>query len=108
MIRAAQHEDVELAPTRKQQLVEAFRRAGRRGLTGAEMTRLVGVFWRLRLRELGGDGFVFHETPKRYGKGVFRWTLVSEPRPGTEDHEDTLFEPPPAPPSSAIGGDPEC
>ncbi len=52
--------------TRKQRLLEEFRRAGLRGLTGDEMERVVGAFWRLRLRELRDDGCVFCETPSRF------------------------------------------
>jgi hypothetical protein len=99
-----------LTVTRKQQLLEAFRTAGRRGLTAREMQREVGVMWRLRLGELRSDGYTFCDVPSRLQPGkTFRWVLVLEPRPdGDSDDVDDierLLDPPPSPPGNAIGGD---
>lgn len=96
--------------TQKERLLERFREAGLRGLTGAEMQRVCGVFWRLRLRELRDAGYVFNEIPSRYARGggrpVFRWTLCVEPRePAAEGDEPALFEPPAPPPASAVTGE---
>ncbi|MDP2712325.1 MAG: hypothetical protein Q8O56_13995 [Solirubrobacteraceae bacterium] len=102
--------------TRKEQLLDAFREAGKRGLTGLEMQGVVGVFWRLRLRELQDDGVVFREDASkvahpRGGRHIFRWVLVYEPPPAADDDDagtPALFEAPPPPPASAIGGEPPC
>jgi len=94
-----------LTVTRKQQLVESFRAAGLRGLTGSEMARLVGAFWRLRLRELRDDGYVFLEHDSRIRPGrIFRWVLVTEPAPDAIG-DDALFVPAPPPPGDAIYGE---
>lgn len=96
-----------LTVTRKQQLLEAFRTAGRRGLTAKEMQQVVGVMWRLRLGELRDDGCVFSEVPSQLHLGkTFRWVLVLEPRPDDDgsDVDERLFDPPPTP-RNAIGGD---
>lgn len=97
-----------LTMTRKQQLLDAFRTAGLRGLTGREMETVVGAFWKLRLRELRDDGCVFLEHRARFGRpGTFRWVLVREPAaagPG-DDVDDRLLDPPPAPPGNAIHGE---
>lgn len=100
-----------LTLTRKQQLLEAFREAGRRGLTGAEMAGVVGEMWRLRLRELQADGVLLLEHPSRTRPGtIFRWSLVSEHAlaPGDDGHL-ALFdagELRPAPGVSAVFGEP--
>lgn len=96
-----------LVVTRKQQLLEAFRRSGRRGLTAREMEQVVGMFWRLRLRELVDDGYRFAELrSRRQPSRVWRWALVSEPlEPGpVVDPQAVLFDPPASPPADAIGG----
>ncbi len=104
-------EDEVREKTRKQQLLEAFRDAGRRGLTGLEMQGIVGAFWRLRLRELCQDGYVFLEHPSRVRRGdgtvpTFRWSLVTEPAPEQQEPaEAPLLEPAPPPPGNAIFGD---
>lgn len=102
-----------LTLTRKEQLLEAFRDAGRRGLTAAEMEAVVGKMWRLRLRELGADGCFFCETPSKQRRGTtFRWALVSEHVPVAEDDAAPAlfavdeFDPPPPPPAPALFGDP--
>lgn len=80
--------------TRKEQLLEAFRDAGRRGLTGREMDATVGTMWRLRLRELAADGCVFleHESKTRPGT-TFRWSLVAELTPvAGDDATPALFD----------------
>lgn len=101
-------EDCHRERTRKQQLVDAFGVAGLRGLTGLEMQAAVGPLWRLRLRELCHDGFVFQEHASKVDASkTFRWVLVSEPAPGAcGDDEGVLLEPPPAAPANAIYGDP--
>lgn len=96
-----------LTVTRKQQLLKAFRTAGRRGLTAGEMQQAVGVLWRLRLSELRDDGCTFCEIPSRLHLGkTFRWVLVLEPRLNDETGEldERLFDLP-ATPSNAIDGD---
>ena len=98
-----------LTVTRKQQLLEAFRAAGRRGLTASEMQAEVGVMWRLRLRELKLDGCIFCEYRSRRGGTLpFRWSLVLEPAPPPVAGDERLLDPPPAPPGNALfGSDPE-
>lgn len=95
--------------TRKQQLLAAFQEAGRRGLTATEMQRVVGAFWKLRLRELRDDGCLFCERPSRRGRrGTFRWVLVTEAPLAGDDADDVerLLDPPASPPGNAIfGGD---
>ncbi len=90
--------------TRKDQLLEAFRSAGLRGLTAAEMEAAVGAFWRLRLGELKADGYVFCEHSGRRGR-TFRWVLALEPSPAPVAGDDALFVPPPPPPADAIWGE---
>lgn len=98
-----------LTMTRKQQLLEAFREAGARGLTAREMQALVGAFWKLRLRELRNDGCLFCEHRSRRSSGqIFRWQLVLEPVPPPAADEPRLFEPPPSPPRNAIAGEDEA
>lgn len=97
-----------LTVTRKEQLLDAFRTAGLRGLTAREMEVLVGAFWKLRLRELRDDGCVFLEHRARFGRpGTFRWVLVLEPAvdQAHDGVEDRLLEPPVPPPGNAIHGD---
>ncbi len=96
-----------LTVARKERLLEAFRRAGRRGLTAAEMAANAGEWSRLRLRELRDDGYVFVEVPSKRRPGTtFRWILTAEPTvPADDDAQESLFAAPAPPPDSAIGGE---
>lgn len=96
--------------TRKEQLLQAFRDADRRGLTAAEMAAVVGSTWRLRLRELAADGCHFREERSRFTRArVFRWTLLWEPPPARDDQAEdpqlALLDPPALPPGCALHGE---
>jgi hypothetical protein len=95
--------------TRKEELLVAFRAAGRRGLTVVEMQGVVGACWRLRLAELCEDGCVFVEHPSRRRRGTtFRWALVFEPPAGAVEDGgvERLFDPPPPVAANGLfGGD---
>lgn len=96
-----------LTVARKERLLEAFRAAGRRGLTAAEMSSHGGDWSRLRLKELQAEGYVFGEIESTRRPGTtFRWILISEPAvPAGDDAQAPLFDPAaPAAPDSAIEG----
>src|SRR5690349_16787339 len=94
---------------RREQLLDALRHAGRRGLTAREMRALVGNDWRRRLHELLDDGYVIVEDASRYvrrgRRSGFRWRLLAGPPPAApETTQPALFEPP-ASPASALTED---
>lgn len=93
-------------PTKKQILLDAFRDAGLRGLTGREMLDLIGENWRRRLVELEADGYVFNGRKSRYQSGrIYRWVLVVEPAEGETCElpaELRLLDPPAPAPASAL------
>ncbi len=96
-----------LTVARKERLLEAFRRAGRRGLTAAEMASHGGDWSRLRLSELRDEGYVFVEIPSKRRPGTtFRWILTAEPTVVPDDDaQASLFAAPAPAPDSAIGGE---
>jgi hypothetical protein len=68
----------ELAP-RHARMVDAFRRAQKRGLTRPELRDACGEHWRRHLVELVDAGFVFTEHRSQFSSKTWRWVLAEEP-----------------------------
>lgn len=97
-------------PDRKQKLLEAFRKADKRGLTEAEAKAAAGGNWQRYYGELVDEGYHFREDRSKFNRSeIWRRRLLAEPlvAPGATCEIPPfqivqLFDPPAAQPLSAV------